>query len=421
MKPPPVFFSSNERQLASPRRRRLTAAALAVALLGSGPLFAAPSVKPDVLPEPTPFSSIPSDVLQKMQAQAPLAEAAGVISAAVHAQAALTSGYAGIALEDQKVVLWWKGPQPRALQQALAKARRIGAIEVRPAAHSHKELRAAAEIVSRQMKADAASPVHTVDIAVDGSGLHLVTDRDVGEARAWLPAIGVPIELETRSAVQLTSRYHDTLPFWGGAAILNPEVGVRCTSGFAVTNGFTNYLLTAGHCGRPGGPWYNGDWSIQIGTASAENVAHDLLLIPTISGGRIYDGGVGVGEFSKGVAGWNWVYANEWVCQSGSTSGAVCGIQNTSDFTYSFCAVDPYGHRECYNDLILARRPDNGVAARPGDSGGPVFTLYGSARVVAKGTVTGVASDLFCSQCYLIYQDFGTAWRDFGIWPLTSY
>jgi len=31
-----------------------------------------------------------------------------------------------------------------------------------------------------------------------------------------------------------------------------------------------------------------------------------------------------------------------------------------------------------------------------------------------------MASDIFCSQCYLIYQDFGTAWRDFGIVPLTS-
>jgi len=421
MKPTPVLPASNEPQPASPRRRRLTAAALAVALLGSGPLFAAPSDKPDVALEPVPFSSVAPDVLQKMQAQAPLAQAARVITDAVHSQAALLSGYAGIALEDQQVVLWWKGKQPRALQQALAKARDIAAIEVRSAAHSHKELRAAAEIVARKMKADAASPVHTVEIPVDGSGLHLVTERDVGEASAWLPAVGVPIAFETRSPVQLTSRYHDTVPFWGGAAILNPEVGVRCTSGFAVTNGYTNYLLTAGHCGRPGGPWYNGDWSIQIGTASAENVGHDLLLIPTNSGGRIYDGGVGVGEFSKGVAGWNWAYAFEWVCQSGSTSGAVCGIQNTIFSTYSFCAVDAYGSRECYNDLVLARRPDNGVASRPGDSGGPVFTLYGSTRVVAKGTVTGTASDIFCSQCYLIYQDFGTAWRDFGIWPLTSY
>jgi len=194
-----------------------------------------------------------------------------------------------------------------------AAARWVAAIEVRQAAHTHKELRAAAEIVARRMKADAVSPIHTVDIAVDGSALHVVTDRDVGEARAWLPAVEVPIEFETRSPVQLTSRYHDTAPFWGGAAILNPEIGARCTSGFAVTNGSANYLLTAGHCGRPGGAWWNGDWSIRIGTASAENVAHDLLLIPTSAGGRIYDGGVGTGEFSKGVAGWNWAFANEYV------------------------------------------------------------------------------------------------------------
>jgi hypothetical protein len=101
MKPTPVYPASIERQSASPRRRRLTATALAVALLGSGPLFAAPSDKHDVLPEPVPFSSVPPDVLLKMQAQA-----AGVIADAVRAQAAILSGYAGIALEDQRVVVW---------------------------------------------------------------------------------------------------------------------------------------------------------------------------------------------------------------------------------------------------------------------------------------------------------------------------
>lgn len=392
-------------------------AALAMGLGGAGSGWAA-SDKADVADEPAPFSSIPADVRDKMQAQLPLSRAAGRLMKAVDAQS--PRGFAGIALEAQQVVLWWHGAPPRSMAKVLAEARRIAPVVVRPALHSRAELRQAAESIARKMRADRASPIHMVDVAIDGSGLHVSTEGDVAEATAFLPETAVPVRVEVRSRVTLASRYHDTAPYWGGAAILNHDNGARCTSGFGVTSQGQSYLLTAGHCGRAGGGWWNGDRTLWIGTASAEHVAHDLMLIPAYAGGRIYDGGVGSGEFSKGVANWNWPFSGEWVCQSGSTSGAVCGIQNSSNFTYSFCYTDMYGNYECLNDLILSRRPDNGIATRPGDSGGPVFSLWGS-QVTAKGTVTGYASDANCFACYLLYQDFGTAWRDFGVVPLTSY
>jgi hypothetical protein len=44
-----------------------------------------------------------------------------------------------------------------------------------------------------------------------------------------------------------------------------------------------------------------------------------------------------------------------------------------------------------------------------------VFGLSGSDRVIAKGTITG-----HVGTTDLIFQDFATAWRDFGITPVTG-
>jgi hypothetical protein len=171
-------------------------------------------------------------------------------------------------------------------------------------------------------------------------------------------------------------------------------------------------MLTAGHCGRPNGGWSNGDVTQFLGHGAHEHIIHDLLLIGADGGSRIFDGGVGSGEFTKAVAGWDWVYGGEWLCSSGSVSGAICN-HVVSSFFNTVCGYDAYGNYECYSDLIASFQVDGWIAARPGDSGGPVFGLTGD-RVLAKGTMTAVAGN------WLYWQDFGTAWTDFGVVPLTS-
>ena len=49
-----------------------------------------------------------------------------------------------------------------------------------------------------------------------------------------------------------------------------------------------------------------------------------------------------------------------------------------------------------------------------GDSGGPVFSLASHNRVTAKGIISGSGENL------MVFQDFGTASRDFGINVLTN-
>jgi len=390
-------------------------AAIIVAIsLTSGAALAEPK------PTPDPVNYLSKDVRTKMEAQQPLTTAASLIQWSV--ERGNSTGYAGIGLGVDEVVVWWKGALPPAVGDAVADARRTASVRMAAAAHSRAELEAAAKGIANYVRVHPRSPYHRVDIAYDGSGLVVNTDPDQMlpvslPADMKVPA-GIRVSIAKRERLQLAgpgnylkyllaSRMDDFAPYWGGGRIINTDYGGGCTAGFPVTAGGAQYMLTAGHCGRPGAVWTNGVGTRYFGTGAYENVEHDVLLISANVGGRIWDGGVGSGEFSKGVADWGWVFPGEWLCTSGSVTGALCGHIVSNDFTFMNCATDGYGNNECYYDLILAYRLDGETAVRPGDSGGPVFGLSGSDRVIAKGTITGSGN-----VTELVFQDFATAWRD---------
>jgi streptogrisin D len=225
---------------------------------------------------------------------------------------------------------------------------------------------------------------------------------------------GVQVTVAESPRMKVTGRLNDTAPFWGGGRIQNNDNNAFCSAGWPVTVGGANYMLTAGHCGRPGGGWNNGNDSVFFGTGALENVDHDVLLISASVGGRMWDGGVGSGEFTKGVAGSDNAFPGEFLCTSASVSGAVCNFRTSDSFQFSFCDDDAYGNFECYSDLVLADQLDGQPGARPGDSGGPVFSLSGTDRVIAKGTITGSGGST------LAFQDFVTAQRDLGISVITG-
>ncbi|MEV5573215.1 hypothetical protein AB0L06_24490 [Spirillospora sp. NPDC052269] len=398
----------------------LGVAALSVTLSGMMPAAAdqASGGGKDAV-ESVPFSHIPADIRQKMHDQEPLKKAASKISWAMEKNG--HGGFAGIVLQPKSVELWWKGKLPAAVSKAVGQARGTAPVEVKPARYSQAELKAAAAGLIADMKKDPAYPISQVAGSLRGDGLVLTTNNKTKALAAQAKTIsGVPVSYVEGDVPSVAGRYDDSPSYYGGGAILNDDIKgdnkYRCTAGWAVSDGSGHsYLLTAGHCGRVGGGWHNGAWTTDgtgrwIGRAVRENVEHDLLLIDADSQGRMWDGSWR-GDFTKGVIGWDWAYANEWVCQSGSTSGAVCGIQNTTNFTYvGWFKPDAYGNSEWYTDLVVARRTDGGQPAHLGDSGGPVFSTSGTYDVVAKGTVTGIDGG-----STLYYQDFGTAWRDFGI------
>ena len=368
------------------------------------------------------FRSADAKTLKLMQDQHTLSQAADVVRWEVERSGA--TGYTSLRLEEGAVVLRWNGAIPARIQHAITKASRIAPVYVESAKFSRAELRAAAQRLSESMEANSGSPFHSV-VIVDDRAIQLVAHPGskaagiaLDRAQAALPQVSVPVEVAEGEPLHFTSRLDDSAPWWGGARIQSWRNGAfraSCSSGFGVRDGAGyEYILTAAHCATypdriqdPAGEY--------IGGVGLENYGLDILLIPTNAEHRIYDGGVGSGEFSKAVSGWGWVYANEWLCQSGSVSGAVCGIQATNNFTYSFCDTDSDGDWTCMRDLIVAYKRDGGIASRHGDSGGPVFSLDG-ARVVAKGTLTGGNGGSM-----MVFQDFGTAWNLWGVTPLTGY
>jgi streptogrisin D len=397
----------------------------------------APS-KPGTSPAP---NEIPADVRASMAAQAPLVKASDEIQRAV--EKAKATGFTGVAIEGDKLVLWWKAraPMPSAVAAAAATARRTAKLERRSAPYALGELRAASDRMLAQIQANPSGPVFGVAIPADGTGLIVNADRQIVNANpnttrsamattaastlARAARVQVPVTTVVQSRPQPASRAVDTPPFRGGAGLQHvPTAPLRpCTSGFGVADfsGF-HYLLTARHCFLLGEPVYNGFFTQFVGFAAAERADHDFMLIGTPSAqGRIYDGPVGTGEFEKPVIGYGFTTPGQHVCFSGSVTGAICNIFNSTAMSNSLCYTDIFGRGTvCVNDLVLAAHATGQRICQGGDSGGPVFDLRNPNwnNVVARGIGS------FCNTVQggnrMLYGKFSNAVNDFGIGPLTS-
>jgi hypothetical protein len=364
------------------RKTLMVTALLAVSTAVVPPLTA------QAAPEPT--------VWQHMLAQQPLIRAADVIQAEVMRGA--HPGFAGLVLEEDHVALWWKGTVPAAVTTAITRAETKAPVEIEQARYSNAELRTAAKEIEAARGAN--SPVHAIKIPADGSGLVLGT-TSAATARSLAPLVDVPVRTVVEAPLEPVSRQNDSPPWKGGATIVLGGTAA-CTSGFSVRNGANaRFLLTAAHCGNPGSRVTDPTGEF-IGNVSVEHSDHDIMLIPT---GNVvnqqYLGG-GDSNTTTPVQGWGDVYTNEILCQSGVTSaretgGPVCNLR----------VLFFYTDRE---DLVEGEQINGQQAARPGDSGGPVYGPSSAGGVIAKGTVTRVAG------ARIGFQDFRTASRDFGVY-----
>ncbi|MEV0439526.1 hypothetical protein AB0I84_41035 [Streptomyces spectabilis] len=343
------------------------------------------------------------DAARRMAEQRPLVAAAGVIRWAQ--ERGRYEGFTGLVLERNRVALHWKGELPAPVRKALAEARGTAQVRVVAAPYSLKELKSASARLQERLRADP-SLGHTVKIPADGSGLVVAADPGRRAAAARRPAaalqedLGVPVRTVREGRMKERSRDDDSQP-WSGGALIRTD-GVPCSSGFGVRDGSgARYVLGAAHCGRPGGRVTNGA-DQYIGTVGPRHQAHDVMLIPTSDvDDFLYTGGRG-DERGVRVEGWDWVYTGEYLCQSGVTSAAATGGP-VCDLKVKFFYNDS-------EDLVEAEQTNGREAARGGDSGGPVYAAAAGGGAVAKGTVTrSLGSGLG-------FQDFGTAWRDFGVW-----
>ncbi|MGW0705372.1 trypsin-like serine protease [Streptomyces sp. NPDC002643] len=346
---------------------------------------------------------VPEADLAKMTEQRPLVEAADKIRWAQERGG--FAGFTGIGLEEDGVALWWKGELPAKVEKAIAEARETAPVRVVEATYSLSELKAASARLQTKL-AEEPSLGHTVNIPTDGSGLLLATDEAGGDQRAAAASqtasevAGVPVRTVEEPRLEPVSRDNDWSPWWGGARIWQPSAG--CTSGFGVTdNTGAEYLLTAGHCGNFGDPFTSGGGTY-IGTPSKIDKPHDVMLIQTNDVTNFIYTGTPTDNVGVRVDGWDWVYPGEYLCQSGATSAGVVGG--------AICNIKVLFFYNDSEDLVEAEQMDGQQSARPGDSGGPIYTGSASGGAIAKGTTTRSAG------ARLGFQDFGTAWRDFGVW-----
>ena len=404
-----MFITTSRTSLAALSRRAVFVALSAVAL-ASGVASADGETSKSVTTDPAPFRYASAADRERMERQAPLIAAAEVIRNAAE-QASKTdagSGFTSISLSDDSVVLSWKGEMPPGVTSAVEQAGRDVSVEVRPAKHSKLELVAAEKRVRDQLTRSS-GPGFSIEIPADGGGIVVNTEGVVDDAKRKVPRLGMSVTVKHKQNPKTTSRLADFAPWWGGARIANAQLGAGCTSGFGVQNYYgSKFIVTAGHCGAVGNDWYNGDWTRRMGMAYSKHTAYDIMLIPTDAGGRIYDGGVGTNEFSKDVVGAGQVFMGEWLCTSGSVSGAVCGYL-VNNFTTSYCGYAATGVWNCFSDLSTAPQKDGVIGVRSGDSGGPVFNLSGP-NVIAKGIISGQGN----GGRTLVFQDWGTI---VAVWP----
>lgn len=335
-----------------------------------------------------------------MWQQRPLVEAAAVLRDVIDEGA--FEGYAGIVIEDGAVALWWKGDLPASMSEAVADTNLIAPIEIREAKYSLAELRAAAGQIRKQF--GAGSPIHSIKNPGDGSRLILAAPLGAPSPRTEaliaqsMPNVGVDYEVVFEQPLQPISRNDDSPPWWGGAVIINRTIGAGCTSGFGVIANGMQAVLTAGHCATANGQVFSDGAGEFIGNA-AQKTNHDQLIIPTTSAGnRIYIG-PRESNTTKLVTGWQACFIGELICQSGVTTAQAIGSE--------LCGFRVDRFNMDSESLVEAVQIDGQTGARPGDSGGPLYSDRGG-TVIAKGTMTRVAGSR------IGFQDIPTANQDFG-------
>jgi hypothetical protein len=284
--------------------------------------------------------------------------------------------FAGIvvAAESNQLKIYWKGGHPSKIAaKVIEEAQQSASIQVYDAKYSLAELQAEATKVASAGGVTAVSP------NADGSGLSVSMKPGLRSAPIT-PKVPIT-QIDNAEPQGAYSRGDDSAPYWGGARWSTVSGG--CSTGFAIRIAGVSRMLSAGHCASNGQVASDGGGQV-MGTVGGDSNAYDRLYINTSSAGRIYDGGVGVGEFSKPVVGAAHSFVGNWLCTSGGYSGARCNEQVTAVNQTINVGYLIY-------QTVRAEQVNHTNAVGNGDSGGPVFALAANPNtVIAKGTVTAI-------------------------------
>jgi hypothetical protein len=311
-------------------------------------------------------------------------------------------GLGGIRLKVKSgvVEVWWKGEVPDKVRAEAERQQRENQVQIEFHSSKYNETEldeAAQSVLARRAEY---SGLSYVGPQVDGSGLVVGLTNLEGS-----DTLSFPIESKVVQAEVMvpTTRADDSPPWWAGGVTMAVGGPGACSTGFAVHRTFLGIeysrgILTANHCFFGGGVTFTDGTGQAIGVAeprpTGTSLVTDSLYIPTTSGARTFDGGVGVGEFSKPVVALTRVIPGMSVCTSGAAAGVHCGITITSINNNSVFAF-PSG--AFVQGVAFGTQDSGSVATAPGDSGGPVFTLDSDpSRVRAAGMIVGGFTPTAC-------------------------
>ncbi|CAM5239661.1 putative Ig domain-containing protein [Streptomyces xanthochromogenes] len=198
---------------------------------------------------------------------------------------------------------------------------------------------------------------------------------DLNRLLAKASALGGAVRVEHtrgRMVQQSTTHTGDKLQVVG-------NTGSWCSIGFNVTDGKSNYVLTAGHCKAANG-WQTpaGDFigkTVKVGPNGTDASLVANALTPDTT------------TFTKvGTA-----RVGESVCKNGATSGTTCGTVNAVDQTVTYD-----------NGVVVNHLIQTGNLTQSGDSGGGLYDGSTALGVVSGGSdtvssfypVTNALSDL---------------------------
>ncbi|MPY32198.1 S1 family peptidase [Streptomyces adustus] len=256
-------------------------------------------------------------------------------------------------------------------EDAAAEVRKAGA-EAKMVGHSMNELKSATTALRSAPRV--AGTAWSVDPRTNQ--VVVLADRTVSAAD-WSAMtqvagkIGSFVRME-RTGGSFTTRLNGAQPIL--------STGGRCSAGFNVTNGQSDFILTAGHCGPTGSLWFADNQATQqVGrTVNSSFPGADFSLVQYASGRA--GGGADIVAIGNGngvrITGAADPTVGQRVFRSGSTSGLHDGTVTSLNATVNY----PEG---TVTGLI-----ETNVCAEPGDSGGPLFS-----EGIALGVTSGGSGD----------------------------
>jgi hypothetical protein len=277
------------------------------------------------------------------------------------------NGYAGMRTDPatRTIYVRWKGKASAEAREFLNSQQGRGARIVLETVDFTE-----AELKAESIRLVDSGVARLAELANDLSGLRVL----LATGTRGVPESRVPVTLLPESAMPEPMGREDDQGAWhGGARTRGPNGG--CTLGFAYFDGNGVYTSTANHCAFANGALFVDGQNDPIGRSERSRYEDDTTLIKVGSigaSGYLLDGYWNStarpdrpirGEANDPVFG-------EYVCQSGATSGEICGIRIKSWGTwFSRPGEETHGFKG-------DRLPLGGQSAARGDSGGPVYEQW---------------------------------------------